>query len=161
MYFGSNFNNNHENIKFEKIFSKYMQGSRGMGHKKWSIIFEKYFYTEVKKSDKIEKNNFSQNLDHYCFGPPANRTPLTISYKNQWKIEKNRVQGKKPCTFFRYLQSHFSRNSPLITKQDDFFYFKNILISWWFCTFKDKTGWIFILCSGDFAQVTLVRYITV
>ena len=67
----------------------------------------------MKKSDKIEKNNFSQNLDHYYFGPPANRTPLTISYKNQWKIEKNRVQGKKPCTFFRYLQSHFSRNSPL------------------------------------------------
>ena len=56
---------------------------------------------EGEKSDKIEKNNFSQNLDHYYFGPPANRTPLTISYKNQWKIEKNRVQGEKPCPFFR------------------------------------------------------------
>ena len=70
-----------------------------MGPKKWSIIFEKNL-DEGEKSDKIEKNNFSQNLDHYYFGPPANQIPLTKTYKNQWKIEKIVFKVKNRVLFF-------------------------------------------------------------
>ena len=101
-----------KNIKFGKYFQNICRSPGEWVLKKWSIIFEKIL-DEGEKKWQNWKNNFSQNLDHYYFGPAANRTPLTISYKNQWKIEKNHVQGKKPCTFFHYLQSHFSRNSPL------------------------------------------------
>ena len=108
-----------KNIKFGKYFQNICRspGEWVLKNDQW---FSKKNLDEGEKSDKIEKNNFSQNLDDYHFGPVANRIPLTISYKNQWKIEKNRVQGKKPCTFFRYLQSHFSRNSPLIVQFDWF-----------------------------------------
>ena len=119
-------------LNLRNIFKIYV-GVPGNGSQKMINNFRKIFLDEGEKSDKIEKNNFSQNLDHYCFGPPANRTPLTISFKNQWKIEKNRVQGKKPCTFFRYLQSHFSRNSPLSLLQS---MYSTIVL--WYCSNSTK-----------------------
>ena len=66
-----------------------------------------------EKSDKIQKNNFSPNLNHVQRGPPAKNMPLRYSYTNKRKIEKNRTQGGKLCPKKCRLQPHFKRNPPL------------------------------------------------